>query len=118
MKEIKDLGDIVSVCTLSPDGVHLAIGLDSGEIYIGKLSENTIDQIITIKTHTAYIKDIEFNETGSRMLTAGDLSLRIWDVEANFRMISAYYAPVNTACFLGNAILAGEATGNLKYLSL
>ena len=118
IKVISDLDSPVTVCTISPDGKYLTIGVDSGKIYIWKLSGDSVDRMMTITTHTAYIKDIEFNETGTRMVTTGDLSLRIWDVEANFKMISAYYAPVNAASFLGDIVLAGEATGNLKYLSI
>ena len=118
MKELDEFGDSILVCVISHDGKYLAFGLDSGEVHIWKLSNDSVDHLTTLTTHTAYIKDIEFNESGTRMLTTGDLSLRIWDVEANFKMISVYYAPVNNACFLGDVVLAGEATGNLKYLSL
>ena len=103
--------------SISPDGNYAAIGVDSGKIYLWKLSGNTVEPITTISGHTSYIKDIEFNDTSTRMVTTGGLTLRIWDVTDNFRMISAYYGAVNAASYLGDVILTGEATGNLKYLT-
>lgn len=67
--------------------------------------------------HASYIKDIRFSPSGNFMATSAGLSMRVWDVKNGVVLLCTYYAPVNSASFLNDSVvIAGEATGNRKYL--
>ena len=104
-------------CSFSPDGRYLVNGGGSGKLYIWDTSSKEIRLFKVATEHASYIKDVRFSTSGNYLVTTAGLSMRVWDVKNNFDLFCTYYAPVNCASFLNDGvIIAGEATGNRKYL--
>lgn len=107
----------IQAMAFSPDGRLLVVGVGSGKLYIWNTSQTDVSLFKIATNHASYIKDIKFSTSGRFMVTSAALSMRVWDVQSDMTLKCTYYAPVNSASFLNDSIvIAGEATGNRKYL--
>lgn len=116
---MKDLDHELEIneIAFSPDGTYLVTGVGSGKLYIWKTADKNTP-LFKVKTeHASYIKDITFSTSGNYCATSAGLSMRIWDVKNDMNLLCTFYAPVNCSTFLSDSVvIAGEATGNKKYL--
>ncbi|KAL4224823.1 hypothetical protein ACF0H5_015519 [Mactra antiquata] len=118
VKDVVGHDSHICVMAFSPDGKMLVTGVNSGKLFIWDTSSDNVT-LHSIKNEHAqdYIKDITFSASGNYCATSAGSNLRIWDVRNDMQLLCTYYAPTNCASFLNdNVVIAGEATGNKKYL--
>ncbi len=60
----------------SPDGKRLAVGLFDGTVKVWDLSGQ---ETLTLKGHTAPVSGLAFSPDGHRLITAANMTVRIWD---------------------------------------
>jgi WD40 repeat protein len=105
----------ITIAVFSPSGQTFITGVESGKIYVWNILDSSVKLHRTLTGHTASVKDICFSKSGRFMVTCGDLSARVWDVENGYDQRGVYYAPINCVVFkTEQEILAGDAVGKLN----
>lgn len=69
---------------ISPDAKRVAVGLNSGDLYIYPLSSEGIKQppVTELKVHDLDVTRLAFNSTGTLLATAGrDCSAKLWQIK-------------------------------------
>lgn len=115
MSDLPEHDSSITASIFSPNGLTFVNGVESGKIYVWNIIDNNVQLYRTLTGHTASVKDICFSKSGRFMVTCGDLSARVWDVENGYEQKAVYYAPINCVVFKSELeILAGDAVGELN----
>ena len=71
-----------SIC-LSPDGKQLAIGAESGTIYLWKDVQDSSSSIAELRGQTTRLSDIQFDPSGAYLASSSyDKTIQLWDVQS------------------------------------
>ncbi|KAG0067078.1 hypothetical protein BGZ89_006518 [Linnemannia elongata] len=74
----------VLTCVFSPDGTHLAVGLDSGVIDTYDIATWTINRSLYTHGHQLRALDIAFSPNGHQLVSGiGDNMLQLWDIHSS-----------------------------------
>lgn len=125
--DVSRMGEIA----VSPDGVHVAIGLAySGDYAVEIWDVRSLSRVRSLKGHENNVVSVAFNHDGTRLLSGSeDRTAILWDPESGrmLHRITEHVQPVASVCFnndgtryctcdkgMGQPSIIWDATSNQK----
>ncbi|KAG0220847.1 hypothetical protein BGX31_010462 [Mortierella sp. GBA43] len=91
--------EAVGCCAYSPDGKHVAVGLNNGRVSV--YSTSSWERIRTLEGHSLPINSVAFSTRGALASGSADKTVRVWDTETEkcLKTLTGHTGDVFTVAF-------------------